>query len=157
MLPLFPSPAGLVFAFLIALLCIVIHERAIVVPVSILGHGYLVKVLRRRFGEMGDDVRVAFGSPFSTSTCGEHDGVAHDRVQVHGWVAERKELVPGFHSREPWFLLSCCCPPKEALHRMIQAEEYFLHVNGVELRVVFPARAQRLLCLTPAGPSLPVP
>src|SRR5260370_22815588 len=159
-LPFFPLLARLVLIIVVLLHCILIHKGPIVVPTCIPGHRYLMKMIGWFLCEMRDDVGITFGSPAMASSCRKRDGVAHDRVQVHGWIAERKELVPGFHAREPWFPLSCCYTTKEALHRMIQAEEHFLQelaVNGVELRVVFPARSQRLLCLTPAGPSLPAP
>jgi hypothetical protein len=106
---------------------------------------------------MGNDVGIAFVAPFASGR--KYNDIAFDLVQVHRRITEGEELVPGFHSRKAWFLLTCCYTPKEALHRMIQAEEHFLQelaVNGVELRVVFPARSQRLLCLTSAGPVLPV-
>jgi hypothetical protein len=52
------SLAWLVLVIVVILRCIVIHERAIVVAACISGYGYLLKVLRRVFGEMRYNIWV---------------------------------------------------------------------------------------------------
>ena len=73
-LPFLSLLAGLVFISLVLLLRIVIDERTVVVSPCIPGHRYLVKMLRRRFGEMRDDVGKAFVTAFAS--CRKHNRIA---------------------------------------------------------------------------------
>ena len=70
MLPFFTSLSRFVLTVLFVLFGIVIDERAIVVPMCIPGHCYLLKMVRGVLGEMGNDVGVAFGSLIATAFCG---------------------------------------------------------------------------------------
>src|SRR5260370_12765035 len=94
-------PFLLLFALLISialgmLLRIIVDKRAIVVATCIPGHGYLMKVLRRVFGEMGHDVGIAFVASFPSRR--KRDGLPL-HFQVHGGIAKGKELVAGFDTR----------------------------------------------------------
>ncbi len=82
--------AGLVFAVLVTLLGIVIDEGTVVVATCIPGYCYLVKVRRGVFGEMCDNVGIAFGSPIATSSCRKCDGLPL-HFQVHGGITQRSK------------------------------------------------------------------
>src|SRR5712691_9271873 len=67
--------ASVVFGDLfLVLLCIIVDERARVVAARIPGYRYLPEVLWWCFGEMGNDVGVAFVA--SSATRGKYEGIA---------------------------------------------------------------------------------
>ena len=105
-LPLFLLLAGLVPTILVVLSGIFIDERAAVVAACVPGYRYFMKMVGWCFSEMCDDVGITFGSPLSASTSRKHYGVSYDLVQVHGGIAEGKELMPWLDSGEPWFLFA---------------------------------------------------
>ncbi len=141
-LPFFPSLARFLPTVYDVLLRVVVHERAIIVPPCVPGHRHLMKVLRRGFGEVRDDVWVTFGAPLATTTCRQDDGVALDLIKVHCRVRQGEELVPGLDSWKARLLFSFCHAAKEGLHGLVQAKVHFLQelaVHRVEFSVNSPA------------------
>src|SRR5712691_10842422 len=114
-----------------------------------------MKVVGGCFGEMCDDVGGAFVVAFAS--CGKHNRVAFDRIEVHRRITEREELVSRLDSRKAWFLLACGHPPEEGLHGLVETEVHFLQelaVDRVDLWIMRATRSQRLLRLAPARPAL---
>src|SRR5712692_1826717 len=115
---------ALVLFGVLVLLRIIVHERTVVVPSCISGHGHFPKVFRWGFSQMGCDVGVPFGCISPTAPCGQDDRVAL-HFQVHRRIAQGEELMSWFHSRKAWFLLAFCHATKESLHPLVETEVHF--------------------------------
>jgi hypothetical protein len=84
------------------------------------------ELVRWSFTESCNYVGIAFWPPLSAPTCGKYNGVAIDLIQVHCWITQREELVPGLESGKPGYLLACLQSTKESFHGLIKTKKHFM-------------------------------
>src|SRR5260370_5617283 len=140
------------------LLFLLVDKRAVVVSSRISGNSNFLKLFGWWVGQMRHDIGITFWSPIAASTGRKDDRIALD-FQVHGRVAQRKELMPRLETGKSWFFRSFGYPLEEGLHRSVKTKvdlNQELVIDCIDLWIVHSPRFECLLGLAPSLPALPI-